>query len=61
MLLLQHQKSCIEKQNPKTEQPEQLENPAIEQQIISSLDAVLDLGVIKVYDESGKFIFSDTH
>ena len=51
----EREKSWAEKQQPKIEQPE---NPEVEQQIKSSLDTVSDSGVVKIYDKSGKFVFS---
>lgn len=51
----EREKSWAEKQSPKTENPE---NQEVEQQIKSSLDTVSDSGVVKVYDKSGKFVFS---
>lgn len=51
----EREKSWAEKQNPKPENPE---NPEVEQQIKSSLDTVSDSGIVKVYDKSGKFVFS---
>lgn len=51
----EREKSWAEKQNPKPESPENLE---VERQIKSSLDTVSDSGIVKVYDKSGKFVFS---
>ncbi len=51
----EREKSWAEKQQPKIEQPE---NSEVEQQIKSSLDTVSDSGVVKVYNKSGKFVFS---
>lgn len=47
--------SWAEKQQPKIENPE---NQEAEQQIKNSLDTVSDSGVVKIYDKSGKFVFS---
>ena len=51
----EREKSWAEKQQPKTESPENVE---FEQQIKGSLDTVSDSGIVKVYDGSGKFVFS---
>jgi len=51
----EREKSWAEKQQPKIETPE---NVGVEQQIKGSLDTVSDSGVVKVYDKSGKFVFS---
>ncbi len=51
----EREKSWAEKQQPKVESPENVE---IEQQVKGSLDTVSDSGIVKVYDRSGKFVFS---
>ena len=52
---VEREKSWAEKQQPKVENPE---NAEIEQQFKGSLDTVSDSGIVKVYDRSGKFVFS---
>lgn len=51
----EREKSWAEKQSLKPENPE---NQEVEQQIKGSLDTVSDSGIVKVYDRSGKFVFS---
>lgn len=51
----EREKSWQEKQQPKVETPE---NAEVEEQIKDSLDTVSDSGIVKVYDRSGKFVFS---
>jgi hypothetical protein len=51
----EREKSWAEKQQPKVGSPE---NAEVEQQVKGSLDTVSDSGIVKVYDKSGKFVFS---
>ena len=51
----EREKSWAEKQEPKVESPE---NEEVEQQVKGSLDTVSNSGIVKVYDRSGKFVFS---
>ncbi|MCX6736543.1 MAG: hypothetical protein NTW73_00410 [Candidatus Parcubacteria bacterium] len=52
---IEQETSWVEKERSKTERPK---NQEVEQQIKSSLDTVSDSGIVKVYDKSGKFVFS---
>ncbi len=54
----EREKSWAEKQNSEQEDSKNQENQEVEQQIESSLDTVSDSEVVKVYDRSGKFVFS---
>lgn len=53
----EREKSWAEKQNPKTENAE---NPEAEQQFKSSFETTASSEAVKVYDKSGKFVFSGT-
>lgn len=54
----EREQSWVEKQQPKIETIETPENKEVKEQIKSSLDTVSESGIVKVYDKSGKFVFS---
>lgn len=54
---IKQEKSWAEKQNSKLETPK---NPEAEQQFKSSFESTVSSEVVKVYNKSGKFVFSGT-